>query len=44
MTMSNSKKNWIIIGLTAAFYGSCLLIQNLYSKKVVKNLEWKSED
>ena len=37
--MSNSKRNWIFLGLTTMFYGGCLLIQRWFSKKLVKNLE-----
>ena len=39
--MTTKKKNWIIVGLTAIFYGCCLGIKNFYSKKLVKDLKKK---
>jgi len=30
--MSDSKRNWIFVGMTAVFYG-CLVLQNFYSRK-----------
>ena len=42
--MTTKKKNWIIVGLTAIFYGCCLGIQNFYSKKLVKDLKKKKDN
>ena len=34
--MSNSRRNWIIVGMTALYYAGCLTIQTFYSRKLVK--------
>lgn len=35
--MSNSRRNWIIVGMTALVYAGVLTVQTFYSRKLVKD-------